>query len=315
MNHRAEPPAASHHAARAGLPLAALAALALGIALARHGLRLATELSPATQVDAVVVLVVTLGGALLAGWVGLHLLVASICVVGAACGQRWRTGERLVAEHAPILVRRGLAAALGASIGLGGLATVSANEQVPFADAQPGSGQGTSISLGIDLHPTVTVTTHPGGVEDPLDLGWTPTPGVEVVSGPGSGEQPGPAPADGEPGGDEPANTPSDDDESDDGAPDGDATDGDATEGDATEDDGDPPGEEASEPEERRYVVASGDSLWSITDDLLGDADDAEIATAWQELYESNRDVVGTDPDLIHPGQALVVPAVLEELT
>lgn len=60
-------------------------------------------------------------------------------------------------------------------------------------------------------------------------------------------------------------------------------------------------------------IVRPGDSLWSITDDLLGAAptDPAEIAAAWPLLHESNRDLIGPDPDHLTPGQELVVPASL----
>lgn len=58
------------------------------------------------------------------------------------------------------------------------------------------------------------------------------------------------------------------------------------------------------------YVVQSGDSLWRITEALLGsDADTAHIAAAWPVLYEANRDAIGADPSLIHAGLALTVPA------
>ncbi len=50
------------------------------------------------------------------------------------------------------------------------------------------------------------------------------------------------------------------------------------------------------------YTVASGDSLSAIAARELGDAD------RWHELYDANRDVVGPDPNLIHPGQVLTLP-------
>lgn len=57
-------------------------------------------------------------------------------------------------------------------------------------------------------------------------------------------------------------------------------------------------------------AVQAGDSLWSITAGLLpAGCDDARIAAAWPLLYAANRDVVGPDPGLIHPGDVLVVPA------
>ena len=59
--------------------------------------------------------------------------------------------------------------------------------------------------------------------------------------------------------------------------------------------------------------VRPGDSLWSITDDLLGPGrDDPDaISSLWPVLHDVNGDVIGTDPDHIEPGQVLIVPAQL----
>lgn len=46
------------------------------------------------------------------------------------------------------------------------------------------------------------------------------------------------------------------------------------------------------------YTVQPGDSLWAI-------ADAQGIPQGWTGLYEANRDVLGSDPDLILPGQNL----------
>jgi len=223
--------------ARLALPCGAALALALAVVLGLRAFDLLSGLSPATPVDGVVVLAITAAGALLAAWLGTHLLIGSVCALGAACGRRWRAGERLVAEHGPALVRRGVALAVGASIGLGGLSVAAASE-----------------------------------LPDPTDLGWVPTTNLDVtpVAGPDGG--------------------PGDEDD----VPDDESA--------------------ATEPSAARsVVVGAGDSLWSITDDLLGGASDTAVARAWPALYEANRDVVGRDPNLIHPGQELVVPAVLEE--
>jgi nucleoid-associated protein YgaU len=60
------------------------------------------------------------------------------------------------------------------------------------------------------------------------------------------------------------------------------------------------------------YVVQPGDSLWRITEALLGaDASAAHIAASWPALYEANRDSIGDNPSLIQPGLALTVPAGL----
>ncbi|MFP1627956.1 peptidoglycan DD-metalloendopeptidase family protein [Streptomyces sp. 5K101] len=50
------------------------------------------------------------------------------------------------------------------------------------------------------------------------------------------------------------------------------------------------------------YTVARGDSLSRI-------ARQERVSGGWQRLYAQNRAVVGDDPDLIFPGQRLVLPA------
>lgn len=63
------------------------------------------------------------------------------------------------------------------------------------------------------------------------------------------------------------------------------------------------------------HVVRDGESLWSITADLLGPrADDAAVAHAWPLLRAANRDRLPADPDLLHPGQRLRLPAALAAL-
>lgn len=79
----------------------------------------------------------------------------------------------------------------------------------------------------------------------------------------------------------------------------------------AAPDDSDP-GSAGSSPVQT-VIVHEGDSLWSISDDLLGPDPDhpAEIAAAWPLLYETNKDEIGTDPNRLHPGQELTVPAAM----
>jgi murein DD-endopeptidase MepM/ murein hydrolase activator NlpD len=48
------------------------------------------------------------------------------------------------------------------------------------------------------------------------------------------------------------------------------------------------------------YTVARGDSLSKI-------AEAEEVSGGWQWLYAQNRAVVGSDPNLIHPGQKLIL--------
>lgn len=57
------------------------------------------------------------------------------------------------------------------------------------------------------------------------------------------------------------------------------------------------------------HVVRPGDSLWAIAAAHLGHtAPDALVARATTALHHRNRDVVGADPDVVHPGQRLRLP-------
>lgn len=61
---------------------------------------------------------------------------------------------------------------------------------------------------------------------------------------------------------------------------------------------------------DRTVTVQPGDSLWRITAGLLpAGSDDARIAAAWPLVHAANRDVIGPDPGLIHPGDVLTIPA------
>ncbi len=59
---------------------------------------------------------------------------------------------------------------------------------------------------------------------------------------------------------------------------------------------------------EAAHVVSPGESLWSIASAHLSTDDPAVIDPTWRKIYERNRPVIGPDPDLIFPGQRLVLP-------
>lgn len=66
---------------------------------------------------------------------------------------------------------------------------------------------------------------------------------------------------------------------------------------------------DGSSDEADHVVVHRGDSLWSIAARHLGEqATDADVADAWPRWYAANRELIGEDPDLLLPGQVLVVP-------
>lgn len=64
---------------------------------------------------------------------------------------------------------------------------------------------------------------------------------------------------------------------------------------------------EDTPPEDVR--VEPGDTLWSIArGSLPSSATDHEIDRRWRAIYRANLDAVGADPDLIRPGQRLLLP-------
>lgn len=62
-------------------------------------------------------------------------------------------------------------------------------------------------------------------------------------------------------------------------------------------------------------VVRAGDSLWSIAESAIPAArrSPADVADLARRLYLANRDLIGADPDLIHPRQHLQLPPQLRE--
>ena len=63
------------------------------------------------------------------------------------------------------------------------------------------------------------------------------------------------------------------------------------------------------------WTVQRGDHLWSISEDTLTDfapdgarPSERQVARYWQRLINENRDAIGADPDVIHPGTTLVLP-------
>ena len=69
----------------------------------------------------------------------------------------------------------------------------------------------------------------------------------------------------------------------------------------------------AAEP--ARLLVHPGDTLWQLaTHELAATASAEEVAVQVRRLHHRNRGVIGPDPDLIRPGQRLVVPRVPRHL-
>lgn len=62
-------------------------------------------------------------------------------------------------------------------------------------------------------------------------------------------------------------------------------------------------GQDATSTGTKTYTVKSGDTLSGIAQSEMGDAN------RWPELYAANKDAVGKNPDMIHPGLELTIPA------
>jgi nucleoid-associated protein YgaU len=52
------------------------------------------------------------------------------------------------------------------------------------------------------------------------------------------------------------------------------------------------------------YTVVSGDSLSKIAKNHYGDA------AKWHQIYEANKAIIGSNPDLIEVGQELTLPSI-----
>jgi nucleoid-associated protein YgaU len=63
------------------------------------------------------------------------------------------------------------------------------------------------------------------------------------------------------------------------------------------------------------FKVARGDTLWDYTVSVLKSSgrtpSNANVAALVTKLYQSNKAVVGSDPNLILPGQTIVWPTGL----
>ena len=57
------------------------------------------------------------------------------------------------------------------------------------------------------------------------------------------------------------------------------------------------------------HVVKPGESLWSISEQVLGTDEPRVIARYWPRLHRANRGTIGPHPRLIRPGQVLELPS------
>ena len=52
------------------------------------------------------------------------------------------------------------------------------------------------------------------------------------------------------------------------------------------------------------YTVVAGDSMGAIAAKYYGSA----VEEKWMAIYEANKELIGDNPRLIHPGQTLKIP-------
>lgn len=52
----------------------------------------------------------------------------------------------------------------------------------------------------------------------------------------------------------------------------------------------------------KKYTVKSGDCLWTIAQRYYGKGSD------WKKIYNANKGVIGSNPNLIYPGQTYTIP-------
>lgn len=66
----------------------------------------------------------------------------------------------------------------------------------------------------------------------------------------------------------------------------------------------------ATSPGPRTVVVRAGDCLWHLAaEDLPDGATEADVTARWLAIHRLNAGVIGPDPDVIEPGQRLVLPS------
>lgn len=57
-----------------------------------------------------------------------------------------------------------------------------------------------------------------------------------------------------------------------------------------------------TQPAPKSYTVVSGDCLWNIAKKYYDDG------SQYTKIYEANKGTIGSNPNLIKPGQKLVIP-------
>jgi len=313
-------------------------ALLLGSRARDLGRGLPAPSAPGLAVDGWVEVAVTTTGAVAAAWLSLSAALALVCALARAAGRTWSVGERVVRAAAPSIVRRALAAAVGAGLGLGGVAAAGA---APSPADLPVHGDRTAVSAapvaslgqqtGDASGPRTSSSGSSGEASGVAPRGGAPSVGdapgdvVELAATADLGWQV-PQPTDVAPAGTEQGRQ-TDTPAAPTVEPAGTAAPSATTEapsattdvsapaprtgraGQAAGPDLDPRGSATEDDGRATVTVRRGDTLWALARRAIGpDATAAEIGDAWPRWYEANRSTIGADPDLLLPGQVLVVP-------
>ncbi|MGP7959903.1 LysM peptidoglycan-binding domain-containing protein [Sanguibacter sp. A247] len=62
-----------------------------------------------------------------------------------------------------------------------------------------------------------------------------------------------------------------------------------------------------------RVTVHAGDTLWGLAAAALPHASQADLVAAWPELHEHNRKAIGSNPHLLMPGTRIEIPAATDD--
>lgn len=270
--------------ARSMAGLLAMLAASTG-ALALLGLRLRTvapaaiEAAQTARVETWIELMVLVAGLAGAAWTLLGTVAALAGIAAVRRGRPGRTAETVVGRWAPEVVRRLARGALGAGLGAG--LVLAPGAALADEGSAPADEPGVVLQLGWESTAD-TATPEPAvadALPDPPEPAGSDAGGAAVpVSSTDTGAEQTVDPA-------EPADDMSPAVSS-------------AQRTSHQDDDG------ADE-----VVVKRGDTLWAIAARTLpGDASAADVMRAVASWHDTNREVIGDDPDLILPGQVLRAP-------
>ncbi len=282
--------------ARTGLIRSSLAAASAGTATGGLALGALTAIEQVGRgplaVDAAVAAAVlslgTVAGGLLT--IGCLLLAAGAAVAGL--GRSARRIEAAAALLTPAVLRRAVAVTVGTGLGLAAASGVATASEIDLGWAIT-----TASTAAIDSEPdpaditTATIRPGPGSLAPPAH-----------ASSPANASSAAAVPAETAPPSAPPPAGPA-------AATDGAVPTGVTDTTDTTVPTGATGATDTTDTLSTTVIVAAGDSLWAIAARRLPGASDAAIAAAWPRWHDANRTVIGDDPDLIRPGQCLVVPA------